>query len=170
MAPDGDHPQSGQVFPAARIRRCGFVNIGSSHAISVRNRASRRAFDGMASNVDRKLDSDMLVAALLRERPAIQQASWRPEVIDRFPVDAMNILRKMGLVAAPLPMLEGGLGWGTEEAGIAALCSVLQILGYGNLPLGRIYEAHVNAIALIFRYGGAGVRATAAAASFSDYG
>jgi alkylation response protein AidB-like acyl-CoA dehydrogenase len=121
----------------------------------------------MASNANRpgNLDGDSLITALRREQPSIQQSSWRPEACDRFPVDALNTVREPGALAAPLPTREGGFGWGTEEAGIAALCSVLQILGYGSLALGRIYEAHVNAIALIFRYGDASVRATAAAAA-----
>jgi alkylation response protein AidB-like acyl-CoA dehydrogenase len=121
----------------------------------------------MASNANRpgNLDGDSLITALRRERSAIQQSTRRPEASDRFPVDALNILRELGALAAPLPMREGGLGWGTEQVGIAALCTVLQILGYGSLPLGRVYEAHVNAIALIFRYGGAAVRATAAVAA-----
>jgi alkylation response protein AidB-like acyl-CoA dehydrogenase len=121
----------------------------------------------MASNAGRSgnLGGDCLLAALQRERTAIQQSSWRPEASDRFPVDALNTLRELGALAAPLPAREGGLGWGAEEAGIAALCSVLRVLGYGSLALGRIYEAHVNAIALIIRYGGAAVRATTAAAA-----
>ena len=128
------------------------------------NRTSRRAFVCMASNLDGNRgtrNGGMLVAALMRERTSIQQVSWRPETTDRFPVDAMGVLHEMGLLAAPLPMREGGLGWGTEEAGIAALCSAFQIIGYGSLALGRIYEAHVNAIALIFHYGDVEVRATA---------
>ncbi len=121
----------------------------------------------MTSTADRigKLDGDLVFAALLRERPAIQQASWRPEASDRFPLDAVNYLREIGLLAAPLPTREGGVGWGTEEAGATALCAALQRLGYCSLALGRIYEAHVNAIALIFRYGDASVRATAAEAA-----
>jgi hypothetical protein len=121
----------------------------------------------MTSNADRigHLDGEMLIAALRRELPAIQEASWRPEARNRFPIDTMNVLREMGLLMAPLPTREGGLGWGTEETGIAALCSALRILGYGGLALGRIYEAHVNAISLIVRYGGPSVCATAAAAA-----
>ncbi len=95
----------------------------------------------------------------------MQRSSWCPEASDRFPLGPLNTLREAGALTAPLPTRDGGLGLGTEQAGIAALCSVLQILGYASLALGRVYEAHVNAIALIFRYGGVVARATAAAAA-----
>ncbi len=151
--------------------RRGISAVGAQRASTqlkgAGNDAARGAFDGMAVNAKRPgdLDSDWLIAALLREQPEIQRESWRPEASDRFPVDAINVLREVGLLGAPLPTRDGGLGWGTEDAGMTALCTVLRILGYGSLVLGRIYEAHVNAIALVFRYGGSEVRATAAAAA-----
>jgi alkylation response protein AidB-like acyl-CoA dehydrogenase len=81
-----------------------------------------------------------------------------------FPAAIVARLRRSGVMTAPLPRSEGGLGWGTEEAGAAPLGDALQAIGYGSLAAGRIYEAHVNAIALIFRYGDARIRSFAAAA------
>jgi alkylation response protein AidB-like acyl-CoA dehydrogenase len=34
-----------------------------------------------------------------------------------------------------------------------ALCDILRLVGGGSLPLGRLFEGHVNALALILRYG-----------------
>src|SRR5271156_191439 len=83
---------------------------------------------------------------------------------DDFPAAMVARLRRSGVMTAPLPRSEGGLGWGTEEAGMLPLGDALQAIGYGSLAAGRIYEAHVNAIVLIFRYGDARIRSFAAAA------
>ena len=47
----------------------------------------------------------------------------------------------------------GGLGLGTEANGAMHLAEVLRLIGRGNLSLGRLYEAHVNVLRLIVRYG-----------------
>ena len=70
-----------------------------------------------------------------------------------FPADDMADLRECGALAAPIPSALGGLGLGTEPAGSGAALAVLQTLGRGNLALGRLFEAHVNALRLVFRYG-----------------
>jgi alkylation response protein AidB-like acyl-CoA dehydrogenase len=79
-----------------------------------------------------------------------------------FPAATIARLRRSGVMVAPLPRSEGGLGWGTEDAGALPLSDALQAIGYGSLAAGRIYEAHVNAIALIFQYGNARIRSRAA--------
>jgi alkylation response protein AidB-like acyl-CoA dehydrogenase len=81
-----------------------------------------------------------------------------------FPAATIARLRLSGVMAAPLPKSEGGLGWGTEADGALPLSDALQAIGYGSLAAGRIYEAHVNAIALIFKYGDASIRSCAATA------
>jgi alkylation response protein AidB-like acyl-CoA dehydrogenase len=58
-----------------------------------------------------------------------------------FPTGEVRALHEAGLLAGAL----------TVEA--AALRDVLQALGSGSLPLGRLFEGHVNAIALVRRYG-----------------
>ncbi len=42
---------------------------------------------------------------------------------------------------------------GSEAAGMRTLSEVLRLLGRGNLAVGRLFEAHVNAVALIVRFG-----------------
>jgi alkylation response protein AidB-like acyl-CoA dehydrogenase len=106
-------------------------------------------------------DSAALIGILSGEQALSYRAA--PDS-DQFPEDMMDLLRRSGFLAAPLLRSEGGLGWGTENRGIIPLCAALQVLGSRSLPVGRIYEAHVNALALVMRYGSSQVRATASAA------
>lgn len=77
---------------------------------------------------------------------------------DGFPADDVADLARTGLLAAPIPAEEGGVGLGTEpEAG--DLAAVLRLIGYGSLALGRIYEGHVNALQLVARHGTSAQRA-----------
>jgi alkylation response protein AidB-like acyl-CoA dehydrogenase len=129
----------------------------------------REAFGGMDSPLDSRYGSDGLLAVLMKERPIIRQTGRYPDAKDRFPIEIIDLLRQAGALRAPLPRAEGGLGWGTEDDGLSALCEALQILGSACLSVGRIYEAHVNAIALIFRYGDADVRSSASDAVRSGH-
>ena len=60
-----------------------------------------------------------------------------------FPASAFDVLRRRGLIARP-PI---------GDAEIHALLRLLAEVGRGDLPVGRIYEGHVNALALIERHG-----------------
>lgn len=69
--------------------------------------------------------------------------------IDRRSLDTM---RGLGLLTAPLT---GDLG-GCDIAGPACaddLFDILRLVGSADLTLGRLYEGHVNAVALVDRYG-----------------
>jgi alkylation response protein AidB-like acyl-CoA dehydrogenase len=84
------------------------------------------------------------------------QAQLRAIELDRtggFPSVDLAALRQLGALAAPVPAGAGGLGMGTEPEGAAALCDALRLIGRASLSLGRIYEAHVNALRLITRFG-----------------
>ena len=69
-----------------------------------------------------------------------------------FPTTEFNWLRTAGLLADPLPHAHGGTAlnapgqWWT-------LLQVLKHVGRGSLPTGRLYEGHVNALALVERFG-----------------
>jgi alkylation response protein AidB-like acyl-CoA dehydrogenase len=65
-----------------------------------------------------------------------------------YPTAEVVALHHAGLLAAPLPREFGGAGIGG-----AALSEVLRQIGWGSLPLGRLFEGHVNAIGLVLRYG-----------------
>ncbi|MCJ2135553.1 acyl-CoA/acyl-ACP dehydrogenase [Methylobacterium sp. J-026] len=69
-----------------------------------------------------------------------------------FPVEDIADLARLGLLAAPIPSDDGGVGLG-EELGTCQLAAVLRLVGYGSLALGRLYEGHVNALQLVARYG-----------------
>lgn len=101
-----------------------------------------------------------LPATLVAERPlglaevaaAAVAAAPAPDRHGSFPVEAVAALRGAGLLAAPLPAALGGAGL-CKPGGAAALRDVLRGVGRGNLAVGRIYEGHVNALALVLRYG-----------------
>jgi len=78
-----------------------------------------------------------------------------------FPVETMRALAAAGLLAASLPISLGGAGL-ADAAGGLALLRLLHVLGHGNLAVGRIFEAHVNAIRLVMRYGTNAQKRTAA--------
>jgi alkylation response protein AidB-like acyl-CoA dehydrogenase len=72
----------------------------------------------------------------------------RAHVLDReaaFPTQEIECLRRAGALSPRLPVQ--GLGTAGELAGL------LILVGQGNLAVGRILEAHVNARHLIARYG-----------------
>ncbi len=58
-----------------------------------------------------------------------------------------------GWLAAPLQRRLGGWGLGSEPGSTPALLQVLKHIGRGQLPVGRIYEGHVNALQLIQLFG-----------------
>lgn len=72
---------------------------------------------------------------------------------DAFPDVELEALHRSGLLAAPLRSEHGGVGLGVDEASAELTLDVLASIGWGSLPLGRIYEGHVNALKLIQTYG-----------------
>ncbi|HEX4766691.1 MAG TPA: acyl-CoA dehydrogenase family protein [Lichenihabitans sp.] len=77
------------------------------------------------------------------------------EELDRqgdFPDAAMTVLRRHDLLAAPFRVEHGGAGL-TDAAAAADLFAVLRRVGAGDLSTGRLYEGHVNAVALVERFG-----------------
>jgi alkylation response protein AidB-like acyl-CoA dehydrogenase len=65
-----------------------------------------------------------------------------------FPADEVRALHEAGLLTAPLPRWAGGRGLGSEPGGGPALLDLLRAVGRASLPLGRLYEGHVNALLL----------------------
>jgi len=72
-----------------------------------------------------------------------------------FPAEALAALAGAGALAAPVPPDLGGRGLGTAECGTQGIFELLSALGHANLSLGRVFEAHVNALRLIWKYGAA---------------
>jgi alkylation response protein AidB-like acyl-CoA dehydrogenase len=92
-----------------------------------------------------------LVAALAAALSALRQGakSVPEELLVR---EHLAAIARTGLLAAPLPTAEGGLGWGTEPDRAASLCAALRMIGRASLALGRVFEGHVNAIRLLHRH------------------
>lgn len=94
--------------------------------------------------------------ALARATKIADLAFANASAIDRqgaFPAEEFELLASSGLLAAPLPHAEGGLGLGTEAGSTLALLLLLKQIGSGNLAVGRVYEGHVNALQLINTFG-----------------
>jgi len=89
-------------------------------------------------------------AAALDENPA-------------FPREDFAALTEAGLLTATLPEAHGGLGFGTGADGADNLRRLLTLLGEASMPVARLYEAHVNALQLVFRYGTEALKARCAA-------
>lgn len=99
--------------------------------------------DGTAST----LSDALLIAA----REVASRAFARADVTDQdgaYPGADVAALHEAGLLAAFLPREFGGAAFGA-----LALCSALRQIGSGSLPLGRLFEGHVNALGLVLRYG-----------------
>ena len=65
-----------------------------------------------------------------------------------YPGADIAALYETGLLTAVLPLKFGGAGL----RGLS-LSEVLRSIGSGSLPLGRLFEGHVNALELVVRYG-----------------
>jgi alkylation response protein AidB-like acyl-CoA dehydrogenase len=65
-----------------------------------------------------------------------------------YPTVDVAALHESGLITAALPPEFGG----AALSGLS-LSEVLQSIGSGSLPLGRLFEGHVNALQLVLRYG-----------------
>jgi alkylation response protein AidB-like acyl-CoA dehydrogenase len=108
----------------------------------------RKASDGVSAILNA---SEGGLSAAERAR---EIASWafanaeRLDVDGAFPAQEVAELHRLGLLCAIFPARCGGVGLGGLELG-----RVLRMIGSGSLPLGRLYEGHVNSIALVLRYG-----------------
>ena len=87
--------------------------------------------------------------------PDMQRRAPDLDAAGEFPASDVSALQAAGALTAPLPRPLGGLGLGTEPAAAAATLEFFRLLGSGNLAVGRVVEAHVNAVRLAARYGGA---------------
>ena len=84
-------------------------------------------------------------------RDVAEQAFARAADYDEdgaYPAADVAALHESGLLTAVLPITSGGAGL----SGVA-LSEILRSIGSGSLPLGRLFEGHVNALDLVRRYG-----------------
>jgi len=71
----------------------------------------------------------------------------------RFPADEFGWIAEAGLLAAPLAPALGGSGLGSVPGRTADLLTLLRHIGRGSLPVGRVYEGHINALLLVQTFG-----------------
>jgi alkylation response protein AidB-like acyl-CoA dehydrogenase len=93
-----------------------------------------------------------LFATITALVPELTEEAANNDKAAHFPFASVARLRDAGLLMAPVPVEFGGLGlhgMGDPES----LFQLLHLFGYVDLSLGRIFEAHVNALELIRRYG-----------------
>ena len=87
----------------------------------------------------------------LRAREVGEKAFARAGAYDEdgaFPAADVDALRESGLLTAAMPSKRGS----AELTGVS-LSEALRSIGSGSLPLGRLFEGHVNALELVLRYG-----------------
>ena len=91
---------------------------------------------------------------LIRKGRVLCQAiAARDNREDGAPRKELRELAHAGMLTAPLPASLGGLGLGTDPGGHLALLQLLAAVGGADLPLGRLFEGHVNALILISTFG-----------------
>ena len=105
--------------------------------------------------------ADVLAAARAFAGRAAARAARADDTADFAP--DLDDLRQSGLLMAPVPRAQGGHGLGTEPGRDHALYALLREIGRGSLPVGRVYEGHVNALVLVDAFGTEAQRARAAA-------
>ncbi len=99
------------------------------------------------------LRQDSLLAALRASIEPIQANAAALDAACAFPAADMERLAQAGLLAAPVPRGLGGFGAGTEPAGSDLVATLLILCGQANPAIGRLFEAHVNALRLVVRFG-----------------
>ena len=93
-----------------------------------------------------------LFATITALVPDLAKEAASSDSAANFPFAAVTRLREAGLLMAPVPVELGGFGL-HSQGDSPALFQLLHLLGYADLSLGRIFEAHVNALELIRQYG-----------------
>ncbi len=83
------------------------------------------------------------VAAAAAVVPAIRHRAAAVDAAASYPVDDVADLTAAGLLDAPF-----------ADMSTDALRSVLTLIGSASLTVGRLYEGHINAVALVRRFGG----------------
>ncbi len=70
-----------------------------------------------------------------------------------FPVAEFGWIADAGLLACALPRELGGAGLHAGPGTMLPLLRLLKHIGRGSLPVGRVYEGHINALQLIALFG-----------------
>lgn len=110
----------------------------------------------------RPSDADALVQTAADVADQIAKTAADRDADRSFPTAEFDLLHEAELMTATLPAELGGQNLG-RSGSRHALYRVLAEVGRGSLPVGRVYEGHVNALDLVMTYGTDRQRAAAAA-------
>jgi alkylation response protein AidB-like acyl-CoA dehydrogenase len=102
---------------------------------------------------------DTPVARATAIAPRIAALGARYDAAPVFPVESMRCLVAAGLHRSFAPAESGGDFWGDLTAQHRSMMTVLRIIGRADLSVGRLYEGHVNALALFDWFGSADQKA-----------
>jgi alkylation response protein AidB-like acyl-CoA dehydrogenase len=105
------------------------------------------------AQAEMSMRSQELFAKVAEMLPQMQRNACKLDRESEFPTAEVEQLVAGGALAAVVPVRYAGLGMGTESSGALHLFDLLRLIGRGNLAVGRIFEGHVNAIALVALYG-----------------
>jgi len=94
---------------------------------------------------------DRLAAAV----PSLAEWGARYDAAPRFPKDAVERLRTLGLLRLFAPTQSGGERFADARHENRVLTNALRLVGRADLSLGRIFEGHVNALKLFAWFGSA---------------
>lgn len=104
---------------------------------------------GLGAALDRELDPAAAARALSKRLFALAP---RSDAEGALSSEVLKALAQSGLPLAVFPHRHGGAGLG--DAGRERdLMAVLRLVGAGDLSVARLYEGHVNAVALVQRCG-----------------
>lgn len=96
---------------------------------------------------------DDLLAAATEVAGRCRAHASSVDIAGGFPRREFEWLAESELLLAPLRRDLGGLGLGSEPGNVLPMLRVLKRIGSGSLPVGRLYEGHVNALLLIQEFG-----------------
>jgi alkylation response protein AidB-like acyl-CoA dehydrogenase len=87
--------------------------------------------------------------------PRLAELGARYDAAPVFPADSMQCLAAGGLHRSFAPVASGGDAYADCAVRALSLMTVLRIVGRADLSVGRLYEGHVNALALFDWFGSA---------------
>jgi alkylation response protein AidB-like acyl-CoA dehydrogenase len=106
----------------------------------------RAEFSTSAADIVPKRESLLGAARAVGDKAFASAAAYDED--GAYPGTDVISLHQAGLLIATLPR-----AWGGQGLNGVALGGILRQVGSGSLPLGRLFEGHVNAIDLVARYG-----------------
>ncbi len=115
-----------------------------------------RDFEEPALQVEAGLAESAIAEILGQARKLAAKFAKNAKAVDfdgGFPAEEFKWLAEAEFLAAPLERKYGGLGLGTEVGNTLAQFLLLKEIGRGSLPVGRVYEGHLNALQLMQLFG-----------------